>query len=144
MIPNRLSKTDYIKSSPYFFRLILTAASILCLILFCGAILVEAPLLGPADPGAPPNPAKSAWFLLWIQETVSHGTFLIYPVIIIGCIYVIIPWLPFFKPSWRASWLPVGQWFVNLLTVASVVVIFFMTIIAAFFRGAQWQFVWPF
>ncbi|MBT0664430.1 cytochrome B6 [Geobacter pelophilus] len=140
----RSLKTDYLKSSPHFFQLIVVAACFLCLLLFCGAILIQAPLLGPADPGVPPNPAKSAWFLLWIQELVSHGTFLIYPVIILGCFFVILPWLPVYRPAWRASWLPEGQWFVNVLTVVSVAVIIGLTIIAAFFRGTQWQYAWPF
>ena len=38
------------------------------------AALVPAPLETPADPAHAPNPAKSAWFLLWIQELVSYST----------------------------------------------------------------------
>lgn len=140
----RYSKTDYVKSSPHFFRMIGLAALILCILLFCGAILVTAPLLGPADPGSPPNPAKSAWFLLWIQELVSHGTVLIYPAIAAGVIFVALPWLPLFRPAWRASWCGAGQNAVNMLTVCAVAVIVLLTIIAAFFRGPMWQLVSPF
>lgn len=140
----RYSKQDYVKSSPHFFRLIGSAAFALCLLLFCGAILIPAPLLGPADVGSPPNPAKSAWFLLWIQELVSYGTLLIYPVMVIVCIFVLLPWLPLFRPAWRASWLPKCQRLVNILTIATVAAIVILTIIAAFFRGTEWQFASPF
>lgn len=112
--------------------------------LFCGAILISSPLLGPADPGTTPNPAKSAWFLLWIQELVSYGTVFIYPVLAAGAIFIILPWLPLYKPVWRASWFPGGQRRVNLLTVTAVASILILTIIAAFFRGVQWQFLSPF
>lgn len=144
MKQTRYSKQDYIKSSPHFFRLIGSVAFALALLLFCGAILIPSPLLGPADIGSPPNPAKSAWFLLWIQELVSYGTKLIYPVIAIVTIFVLLPWLPIYRPVWRGSWFPKGQKWVNILTVATVSVIVVLTLIAAFFRGPEWQFVSPF
>ncbi|GAM09320.1 hypothetical protein OR1_01595 [Geobacter sp. OR-1] len=144
MNKTRYNKADYVKSSPHFFRLIALAALVLGITLFCGSILLPAPLLGPANPGAAPNPAKSAWFLLWIQELVSHGNFLVYPVIAVGGIFLLLPWLPVYKPVWRASWFSNGQWFVNLITIATVSVIISLSVIAAFFRGPQWQFVWPF
>ena len=141
MNQSRYSKQDYVKSSPHFFRLIWSTAFALTLLLLCGAILIPSPLLGPADIGSPPNPAKSAWFLLWIQELVSHGTTLIYPVIAIVCIFVMLPWLPVYRPLWRGSWLPKGQRWVNFFTIATVAAIVILTLIAVFFRGPEWQFV---
>jgi hypothetical protein len=140
----RYSKTDYLKSSPYFFRLILIAWLLFTILTFCGAILVPAPLLGPADAGTPPNPAKSAWFLLWIQELVSHGTLLVYPALAVGLIFLLLPWLPLFRPAWRASWLPRGQMAVNLLALGAFFVIVGLTVVAACLRGPQWQLVLPF
>lgn len=142
--PARYTKTDYVRSSPHFFRMIKGAIIILFILLFCGSILIPSPLLGPAEPGTTPNPAKSAWFLLWIQELVSHGTYLIYPVITAGIIFIILPWLPLYSPVWRASWFPAGQRWVNIATVALSAAILILTVIAAFFRGAQWQFISPF
>lgn len=140
----RHSKQDFLKSSPHFFLRIL-AASVMCtILLICGAILLPAPLQGPADIASPPNPAKSAWFLLWIQELVSHGTILIYGVLAAGLLFVLLPWLPLHSPLWRASWLPRRQWAVNLLTVTLLLAIITLSIIAAFFRGPQWQFTSPF
>jgi hypothetical protein len=140
----RYTKTDYMKSSPHFFRLIGVSVVLLAILLLCGSVLIPAPLMGPADAGAPPNPAKSAWFLLWVQELVSHGNYLVYPVLAVGALFLLLPWLPLYRPAWRASWLPKGQKFVNTLTIAIFAAILSLTIVAAFFRGPQWQFVLPF
>jgi cytochrome b-561 len=39
------------------------------------ALLIDAPLLAPADPSAPENPAKSPWYFLGVQELVSYSAF---------------------------------------------------------------------
>jgi hypothetical protein len=39
------------------------------------AMLVDAPLLAPADPSMPENPAKSPWYFLGVQELVSYSAF---------------------------------------------------------------------
>ncbi len=144
MKTRRYTKTDYLKSSPTFFRLIGVTIIVLTILLFCGSVLIPAPLMGPADVGTPPNPSKSAWFLLWVQELVSHGNFLVYPVLTVGVLFLLLPWLPLYRPAWRASWLPKGQMVVNILTVTFFVAILSLTLVAAFFRGPQWQFILPF
>lgn len=144
MTPDRYGKQDFVKSSPHFFRLIYGALLLFLVLALCGGVLIPAPLLGPADPGNPPNPAKSAWFLLWIQELVSYGTVLIYPALATGLLFLLLPWLPLHRHAWRASWLPRGQMAVNILTLAVFSLIIFLTCVAAFFRGPQWSFVMPF
>jgi quinol-cytochrome oxidoreductase complex cytochrome b subunit len=44
-------------------------------VLMLAAILVDAPLLAPADPSMPENPAKSPWYFLGVQELVSYSAF---------------------------------------------------------------------
>jgi len=44
-------------------------------VLTLAAILVDAPLLAPADPSMPENPAKSPWYFLGVQELVSYSAF---------------------------------------------------------------------
>jgi hypothetical protein len=39
------------------------------------ALVVDAPLLAPADPSMPENPAKSPWYFLGVQELVSYSAF---------------------------------------------------------------------
>jgi quinol-cytochrome oxidoreductase complex cytochrome b subunit len=43
--------------------------------LMLAAILVDAPLLAPADASMPENPAKSPWYFLGVQELVSYSAF---------------------------------------------------------------------
>jgi quinol-cytochrome oxidoreductase complex cytochrome b subunit len=51
--------------------ILLTALAALMLF----AILVNAPLLAPADISMPENPAKSPWYFLGVQELVSYSAF---------------------------------------------------------------------
>lgn len=108
----------------------------------CSVILTVvfgAPLSEVADPSSPPNPVKSAWFLLWIQEVVSWRAWLFN---IIVLIYIGFFFLP--EISKRESGhkyfsrddFPV--WGITLFLTISVAV---LTIIAMFFRGADWAFV---
>jgi hypothetical protein len=135
---------DYLKSTPHFFRRIKCAMGALLLLLLGLAWLVPAPLQEQANPALPPNPAKSAWFLLWVQELVSYSTLMIYPVLLLALAFLALPWLPGVPPAKRASWLPNRQWPVTLATMATVTVIVALTLIAMLLRGKNWELVSPF
>jgi hypothetical protein len=134
---------DYIRSSPHFFRLIKIAA-----VIFCGAVTVlafflPAPLQAPADIREVPNPVKSAWFLLWIQELVSYSTHLSYLVAALGAFVLALPWLPVSPPGTRARWFSRDQLPVTIITVVTAALIVTLTIVAMFFRGENWSFIAP-
>ena len=135
---------DYVKSSPSFFRLIgyATLAAVVGLLVL--ALLFPAPLQEPANPGVVPNPVKSAWFLLWIQELVSHSAYLIYPTLAGALFFLLLPWLPVSAPSHMATWFPRDQRLVTTLTIVLFLAIVALTVVAAFFRGENWSFVSPF
>ena len=135
---------DFVKSSPYFFRLIKWS-----MVFFCGAVLllavfVTAPLQAPADISRVPNPVKSAWFLLWIQELVSYSKYLAYLVAGIGGFFLALPWLPLGRATERARWFSRDQFSVNVTTLVIFCFIVALTIIAMFFRGKNWAFIVPF
>jgi hypothetical protein len=140
----RYSKQDYVKSSPQFFRLIAASSLIFTVIAICGALLFPAPLLGPADVGASPNPAKSAWFLLWIQELVSYSKYLAYLVAALAGLFLALPWLPPNRAADKAQWFPGDQLLVNVMTLITFSIIITLTIVAMFFRGKNWNLVVPF
>jgi len=132
---------DYVHSSPVFFRLIRRAMWLLIIVLLLAALLVPAPLQEGANWAVVPNPSKSAWFLLWMQELVSYSGRMIYLILGIAVLFAVLPWLPISPPARRASWFPVEQRWVSRLTVLTATAIITLTIIAMFFRGENWSFV---
>jgi len=134
-------KHGFVKSSPHFFRLITRSMYALVAILLVLAAVITAPLQEQANPALTPNPAKSAWFLLWIQELVSWSRYMIYPVMLLGCLFLLLPWLPGSVRMHRASWFPREQRPVSVVTLILAVAILVLTVIALFFRGPNWSLV---
>jgi len=132
---------DYVKSSPYFFRIIKIAFALLVVVLLVLAFFIDAPLQGPADIGRVPNPSKSAWFLMWTQELVSYSSLLVYLILGVGMVFLLLPWLPLSKPAERAHWFGGDQRGVNVIVVLTFVGIVLLTIVAMYFRGENWTFV---
>lgn len=134
----------FVRSSPYFFRMIKRAMAIFGGALLVLALLMPAPLQAPADISRVPNPVKSAWFLLWVQELVSHSNLLVYAVALLALFFLALPWLPPGRAAKNAEWFPRDQVWVNVMTLAVFGVIIALTVAAMFFRGANWQFIAPF
>jgi hypothetical protein len=136
--------SNYVKSSPVFFRLIKWAFAAGLSLLLGLAFLIPAPLLEPADISRVPNPSKSAWFLLWTQELVSYSNGLVYLILFIGVSFCLLPWLPGSKPAERALWFPREQRWVSAIALFSFVAIVALTLVAMFFRGENWALVFNF
>ncbi|MHB1397162.1 MAG: selenite/tellurite reduction operon b-type cytochrome membrane protein ExtQ [Trichloromonadaceae bacterium] len=134
----------YLRSSPHFFRLIRRAILLLVGALIAVSAWIPAPLEEQANFAVVPNPSKSAWFLLWMQELVSYSNWFIYPILLLGLLTLLLPWLPGSPPVERARWLPPEQRLVNLLTLLVFAVIVALTVLALLFRGENWSLVWPF
>jgi len=132
-------KNGFVKSSPGFFNLISRSMYALVVLLLAVAAMMPAPLQEQANPAVTPNPAKSAWFLLWIQELVSWSRFMVYPVMLLGCLFLLLPWLPLSTHIHRASWFPREQRAVSIITVIFVAAIVLLTVVAMFYRGANWS-----
>ena len=136
--------SDYVRSSPYFFRIIKIAFAVLLVLLLVGAFFWQAPLQGPADVSRVPNPSKAAWFLMWTQELVSYSNAMIYLILGLGLVFLLLPWLPCSPPAERARWFPSDQRLVNWLTLISFLAIVLLTVVAVYFRGENWSLVFPF
>jgi hypothetical protein len=134
----------YLPSSPHFFRPVKLAfaAGIAALLLL--AWLFPAPLQEAADFARVPNPARSAWFLLWMQELVSYSALLVYLIAAIALFFTLLPWLPGLKPAEHGRWLPSDQRPVNWATLLVFAGIVALTVVAMFFRGENWSLVAPF
>jgi hypothetical protein len=134
-------KTDFVKSSPHFFRLIRCSFWLLVIALLALAAFVPAPLQTAADPASTPNPVKSAWFLLWIQELVSWSRYMIWPVLLLCALSFLLPWLPGQVRQHHARWFPPGQRIVSIGTILVSAVLLILTVIGLYFRGTDWSLV---
>ena len=134
--------SHYVRSSPHFFRPVARAMLLGIGVLLLVSALVPAPLEPPADPAHAPNPAKSAWFLLWIQELVSYSTLAIYVAIALAVFLVALPWLPVPKLE-HARWLPREQRALALAVLAAALLVLVLTVVGLYFRGPDWRLVLP-
>ena len=105
-----------------------------------GAFFYESPLQERAEAWNVPNPSKSAWFLLWTQELVSYGTGFAYIIPVLFAVFIAIPFV--IKGNFtNASWFKKDLVILNIFVVAVFLGIILLTVIAAFFRGEYWHFV---
>lgn len=135
-------KNGFVKSSPVFFTLISRSMYLLAATLLLLAPLLPAPLQEQANPALTPNPAKSAWFLLWIQELVSWSRFMIYPVFLLVILFLLLPWLPTGAPVHRAHWFPRQLRLLAAITIIVSTALVLLTVVALFFRGSNWSLVY--
>jgi hypothetical protein len=136
--------SDYVKSSPYFFRILKISFAVLVITLLVLAIFIPAPLQGPADISRVPNPSKSAWFLMWTQELVSYSNLMVYSILGLGLVFILLPWLPISPSADKARWFGKDQKVVNILVLISFFSILVLTVVAMYFRGENWSFVFGF
>ncbi len=132
---------DFLPSSPYLFRIVKIAMVLLVGILLLLAIVAPAPLNEPANITQTPNPAKAAWFFLWVQELASYSKYLVYMIMLIGLFFLLLPFLPGISEAKQAKWLPKDQQWINTVALIIFFGISALTIIAMFFRGENWAFV---
>jgi len=135
--------SDHVPSSPHFFRPVVRALLVALVALALAGALVPAPLETAADPSRPPNPAKSAWFLLWIQELVSHGTLWTYVVLVLAALLVALPWLRRGEAV-HAAWFQRGERIVAAAVLVAALGVIALTFVALFMRGENWRLHAPF
>ena len=142
------------------------AVALLC-VLAVGvmALLFDAPLGEPADPGHAPEPAKAAWYFLWLQELVSYDygplTRVHWPpwdstgptlgaefwggVLLPAVLFVALLAIPYAGQKRRG----VGIYFARsrrlacTLCVLVSLAILVMIVVGYYFRGPNWDFVVP-
>ena len=133
----------YVNSTPHLFRPVIRGFVICTVALLLAAAFISAPLDVPADPAHAPNPAKSAWFLLWVQELISYSSSAIYLALALAALFVALPWLPVPELT-RASWFPRDHRPVAFLVIVMCGFVLALTLVGLFLRGPDWRFVSPF
>jgi cytochrome b-561 len=119
------------------------------------SLYVAAPLEAPANPLAPPNPAKAPWYFLWLQELIADTTLKVGSYVINGgfvggilipsiVLAVLAVW-PFLDRSPDAAigvWFHRSRWLQNVLFSVGVIIVVGLIILAAYLRGPFWNLYW--
>jgi hypothetical protein len=105
------------------------------------ALIFGAPIQPPAEPHNVPNPSKSAWYLLWMQEIVSYNLNFVYLIILIFLVFLFMPFMIRRPPAEYAKWFDKRFIAANIITAAVFLFIVALTVIAYFFRGEYWRLV---
>ena len=117
------------------------------------SVYFDAPLEPPADPANPTNPAKAPWYFLGLQELTSYDGFIggiVIPGILAGGVMVL-PYIEMFFETFTKTYrknIP-GVWFAkertleNALFIGMYVFMAVLIVIGVYFRGANWEIVYP-
>jgi hypothetical protein len=134
-----MNNNDYIKSSPYFFRMIGITAVLTVIFISVLSVIFHAPLQEAAEPFNVPNPSKSAWYLLWMQEITSYHVYFIYFILFMFVFFTALPFMA--KPGGeaKASWFDGRFRLLMIITFVAFAGIIILTLIGYFLRGPYWQ-----
>ncbi len=105
------------------------------------SLLFDAPLRDLANPFETPNPEKAPWYFAALQELLSHFHPLVAGVLVPTAVIVGMAALPYLdrSPHTRPRFRKVAVWTFTLF----LAIWFVLTLIGFAFRGANWDWVWP-
>jgi len=132
------SEDEMIVSFPEFIFKEFIAAVAMTAFLVVVSIVLQAPLLGQANPGVTPNPSKAPWYFLGLQELLSRFPPLMAGVAFPTFVIVLMILVPFLdrNPSRRPSERKVAI----ILFALYMAIVVALVIIGTFFRGHE--FIW--
>jgi len=128
----------------FMFKEFLVALGCLLVLAWLG-LLVQAPLDVPADPAFTPNPAKAPWYFLGIQELLVYFDAWLAGVVIPLVIVVALIAVPFLDndPQGAGRYAFRGRRAAIVPFTAGVLLWVLLTAMAAWFRGPNWDWYWP-
>jgi len=108
------------------------------------ALVVDAPLEEVADAARTPNPAKAPWYFLGLQELVHYGA-LFGGVVVPGAMLLALLALPYLdtRPGGAGVWFARERRVANSVFALLALAVVALTVIGTFFRGPNWDWVWP-
>jgi menaquinol-cytochrome c reductase cytochrome b/c subunit len=117
------------------------AAMVMTVALTVVSIIIDAPLREHSDPNLTPNPAKAPWYVLGLQEILHYFPPTVAGVLVPSGVLVALAALPYIdrNPSRAFEDRKLS------ISVFTIIAVFFAiaTLMGSFFRGAGWQWVWP-
>ncbi|HUO46352.1 MAG TPA: hypothetical protein VM470_05935 [Acidimicrobiia bacterium] len=134
--------TDKVNTWPHLVIGELTALMAVTALLLVLSVILQAPLLDPANPNATPNPSKAPWYFLGLQELLSYFDPQIAGVavpLIVGLLgFMMIPYIDK-NPSTR----PADRKFAIMLYTLFLAGSATLTIFGVLFRGLGFNFAYP-
>ena len=128
----------------FVFKEFLVALACLLVLAWLG-LVIEAPLDVPADPDFTPNPAKAPWYFLGIQEMLLYFdpwlAGVVIPFLIISGL-VMVPLLDT-DPRGAGRYSFRRRIWATLPFTAGLLLLALLTVMAAWFRGSNWDWYWP-
>jgi len=128
----------------FVFKELLAALACLLVLAWLG-LMIKAPLGVPADPEFTPNPAKAPWYFLGIQELLVYFDPWLAGVaipLLITAGLVLIPLLDS-DPRGEGHYAFRRRILATLPFTAGLLLLAVLTAMAAWFRGSNWDWYWP-
>ncbi len=135
------AEQDLVMTSPHLLvRHAAVALGVLLLVLVV-SVLFDAPLRDLANPFETPNPEKAPWYFAGLQELLSYFHPMVAGVLVPAVVVLGLLALPYVdrNPATRLSKRKVATVVFTVLLVGWVL----LTLIGFAFRGANWEWVWP-
>lgn len=128
----------------FLFKEFLVALACLLVLAWLG-LLFDAPIDTPADPEFTPNPAKAPWYFLGIQELLVYFdpwlAGVVIPLLIVSGL-IIIPFIDN-DPSGAGYYSIRHRCWTLMPFTAGLLMLILLTVTAAWFRGSNWDWYWP-
>ena len=112
----------------------------LLLVFILGAAF-DAPLKDMANPNLTPPVAKAPWYFAGLQELLSYMHPMVAGVIAPLAAVIFLTCIPYLDKSkgWRLR----DRKVISILFITVMVAAVILTVIGSFFRGPEWNWVWP-
>ena len=141
-------RMERVTTIPHLVRREMAFALVWTVILLGWAILVSAPLEGIANPEISPNPAKSPWYFLGLQELLLHFHPLVGAVIIPGLALTALALLPFYDVNSESVGIYFRSWrgrYLSLLSagLALIIVPTWVVLDEFVLNWSDWLTNWP-
>jgi hypothetical protein len=137
---------DKVHTWPHLVRAEFLCAVAVTIFLIVWALLVDAPLEGPANPSKTPNPSKAPWYFLGLQEILVYfdpwfAGVVLPSMIIVGL--MIIPYIDI-NPKGNGYYCFRDRWFAISVFIFGFIGLWISTvIIGTFIRGPGWYLFLP-
>jgi quinol-cytochrome oxidoreductase complex cytochrome b subunit len=117
------------------------AATLVTVMITLLAVVINAPLIEPADASVTPNPAKAPWYFLGLQELLHYFPPTTAGVLVPGLTLLALAVLPYVDRNPSRAY---ADRKVAIVTFTMFLVFWaVITLVGSFFRGPGWAWVWP-